>query len=267
MLPDPAKLRLRWKARAGLFTANKMSHRISTGISHNGGVASSQDRSPPGRHEMDETLEKLRNGIRRFQAEVYGPRAEAYRKAASQPQKPHTLIIACADSRVNVEAITSSGPGDVFVTRNVGNMVPPYGPNTGAVSAVIEYAVTALKVRHIAVCGHSDCGAMKALLTSGSTAGMPTVASWLTNGEAALSVVSTRQPQDGIELLPVMTQQNVLLQLANLKTHPSVAGAMARGELTVSGWIFEIGSGEVRIAEGSSERFIAVTEAKTRTAR
>jgi carbonic anhydrase len=215
---------------------------------------------------MDEVLEKLKNGIRKFRAEVHGPNAAAYRKAASEPQKPHTLLIACADSRVDVEAITSSGPGAVFVTRNVGNMVPPYGPNTGAVSAVIEYAVTALKVRHIAICGHSDCGAMKALLTPGAAAQMPTVGRWLSNGEAALSVAPIRQQQDGRELLPVMTEQNVLLQLAHLKTHPSVAGAIARGQMTVSGWVFDISSGEVRIMEGADERFVTVTDAKTGTA-
>src|SRR5271170_2537346 len=118
-------------------------------------------------------LEKLKQGVRKFQAEIHTEKAEQYQRAASTPQQPHTLIIACADSRVDVEAITSSGPGEVFVTRNVGNMVPPYGGALGGVSAVIEYAVTALKVKHVAVCGHSDCGAMKALLSPGSADAMP----------------------------------------------------------------------------------------------
>src|ERR1700722_16817140 len=119
-------------------------------------------------------LEKLKAGVRKFQIEVHAENTEHYQRAASTPQQPHTLIIACADSRVDVEAITSSGPGDVFVTRNIGNMVPGYGEMLGGVSAVIEYAVTALKVKHIVVCGHSDCGAMKALLKPGSTDAMPT---------------------------------------------------------------------------------------------
>src|SRR3974390_950846 len=110
------------------------------------------------------TLEKLKDGIRKFQVEVHAKKAEYYEKVASTPQTPHTLIIACADSRVDVEAITSSGPGEIFVTRNVGNMVPPYSGTPGGVTAVIEYAVAALKVQHVVVCGHSDCGAMKALL-------------------------------------------------------------------------------------------------------
>jgi carbonic anhydrase len=206
-------------------------------------------------------LEKLKDGVRRFQAEVHAEKAEEYRRAATMPQQPHALIVACADSRVDVEAITSSGPGEIFVTRNIGNMVPAYGEMLGGVSAVIEYAVTALKVQHVVVCGHSDCGAMKALLTPGSTDGMPTVKSWLTNGQAALRIADTlNRPDDRpSERVNRLTEENVLMQLAHLKTHPSVAGAIARGMLTVSGWVYEIGTGEVRVAEDGSRTFVPVT--------
>ena len=121
----------------------------------------------------------------------------------------------------------------------------------GGVSAVIEYAVVALKVRHVVVCGHSDCGAMKALLNPASTAGMPTVTSWLTNGKAALTVAESAfgKDQRPSERLSRLTEENVLMQLAHLKTHPSVAGALAQDQLTVSGWVYDIGSGGVRIAE------------------
>jgi carbonic anhydrase len=169
------------------------------------------------------------------------------------------LIVACADSRVDVEMITNSQPGDVFVSRNIGNMVPGYGDMLGGVSAVIEYAVSALKVQHIVVCGHSDCGAMKALLNPDSTSNMPTVKRWLTNGAAALSVSETVHQDQRREILPVLTEQNVLMQLAHLRTHPSVAGAMARKQLTVSGWIYDIGSGEIRIAENGSDEFVALS--------
>ena len=209
---------------------------------------------------MTEVLQRLKQGVRHFRRNVYQENAEAYQLAASTPQKPHTLIVACADSRVDVETITNSGPGEVFITRNIGNMVPAYGEMLGGVSAVIEYAVSALGVKHVVVCGHSDCGAMKGLLHPEATEAMPTVKSWLTNGKAALSVAESLHADDGRELLPVLTEQNVLMQLAHLKTHPSVAGAMARGELTISGWVYEIGSGEVRIAEGDSRAFHHVTE-------
>jgi carbonic anhydrase len=214
---------------------------------------------------MDEgsVLEKLKEGARRFQAEVHAEKAEQYQLAASTPQQPHTLIIACADSRVDVESITSSGPGEIFVSRNIGNMVPAYGGMLGGVSAVIEYAVLALKVKHIVVCGHSDCGAMKALLSPESTDNMPTVRTWLSNGHAALKVFESLghaedQPRERLRRL---TEENVLMQLAHLKTHPSVAGAMARKELTVSGWVYEIGTGAVRIAEGDARQFISIADA------
>ena len=136
----------------------------------------------------DNVLEKLKEGARRFYAEVHAEKREQYQQAAASPQQPHTLIIACADSRVDVEAITSSGPGEVFVARNVGNMVPPYSGTPGGITAVIEYAVAALKVKHAVVCGHSDCGAMKGLLNPESTENLPTVRYWLHYGQAALMV-------------------------------------------------------------------------------
>ena len=204
---------------------------------------------------MPEILHKLKEGVRHFRRNVYEQNAEAYKRAASTPQKPHTLIVACADSRVDVETITNSGPGEVFITRNIGNMVPAYGEMLGGVSAVIEYAVSALGVQHVVICGHTDCGAMKALLHPEATESMPTVKSWLNNGKAALSVAESLQAEDGRGLMPVVTEQNVLMQLAHLKTHPSVAGAMARGDLTISGWVYDIGSGEVRIAEDGSREF------------
>jgi carbonic anhydrase len=209
------------------------------------------------------TLERLKEGIRRYQVEVHAEKAEHYERAATAPQAPHTLIIACADSRVDVETITSSGPGEIFITRNVGNMVPPYSGTPGGVTAVIEYAVAALKVNHAVVCGHSDCGAMKALLHPPSTEELPTVRYWLHHGQAALMVAESMMHKDESEIgkMKRLTEENVLMQLVHLKTHPSVAGAMARGKLTISGWVYDIGSGVVRIAEEGHREFVAVTAA------
>ena len=209
---------------------------------------------------MDTVLEELKAGVRRFRTEVYPRNEAAYRKVASEPQRPHALIITCADSRIDPNAITATGPGEVFVTRNIGNMVPAYGEMLGGVSAVIEYAVAALGVRHIALCGHTDCGAMKALLDPASTAKMPSVRNWLKNAQTALAVASTLHEHE-IEahhhrpLIDTLTEQNVLLQLQHLKTHPSVATAMTLGDLSVSGWIYDIGTGEVRISENNDLTF------------
>jgi carbonic anhydrase len=209
---------------------------------------------------MSDVLDRLKEGAQKFYTEIHSQRAAEYLKAASTPQQPHTLIIACADSRVDVESITSSGPGEVFIARNIGNMVPAYGEMLGGVSAVIEYAVSALKVKHVMICGHSDCGAMKALLNPESTATMPTVRSWLSNGHAALKVAGALGHADdrSSERLRLLTEQNVLMQMAHLKTHPSVAGALAQNAITLSGWVYEIGTGQVRIVEDGQREFVTV---------
>jgi carbonic anhydrase len=210
---------------------------------------------------VDDVLAELKAGIRRFRTEVYPEHEEIYRKAASEPQRPHALFVTCADSRIDPELITQSGPGDIFVTRNIGNLVPAYGEMLGGVSAVIEYAVTALKVQHVVVCGHTDCGAMKGLLHPEAVEKMPTVQRWLRNADAALSVANSLAAPDEKpnELMRRLTEENVLLQLHHLRTHPSVAGAMARGELTISGWVYDIGRGEVRISADGGRVFEPVT--------
>ena len=210
---------------------------------------------------VDDVLAELKAGIRRFRTEVYPEHEEIYRKAASEPQRPHALFVTCADSRIDPELITQSGPGDLFVTRNIGNMVPAYGEMLGGVSAVIEYAVTWLKVQHVVVCGHSDCGAMKGLLHPEALTKMPTVQRWLRNADAALSVANSlaEHGEEPDELMRRLTEENVLLQLQHLRTHPSVAGAMAREELTISGWVYDIGHGEVRISADGGRVFELVS--------
>jgi carbonic anhydrase len=209
---------------------------------------------------MQDVLEQLKAGIRRFQTEVYPEQAEMYHKAANVPQEPHTFFIACADSRIDPETITQSKPGDLFVLRNIGNMVPPYGEMMGGVSAVIEYAVSLLKVKHIVVCGHADCGAMKGLLAPASVTSMPAVQNWLKNAATAMSVAEAlgEEHEETATLMRRVTEQNVLLQIQHLRTHPSVAGAMARGELTISGWVYEIGTGEVRVYDEDLKEFVPV---------
>ncbi|MCU1252013.1 MAG: hypothetical protein JWQ49_5042 [Edaphobacter sp.] len=214
---------------------------------------------------MDNVLAELKAGIRRFRTEIYPSNEATYLQSVSEPQRPHALFVTCADSRIDPELITQSGPGDLFVTRNVGNLVPAYGEMMGGVSAVIEYAVMALNVQHVVVCGHSDCGAMKGLLNPESLEKMPTVRSWLKNAHAALSVADSLAADGETpgELMRRLTEENVLLQMQHLRTHPSVAGAMAREELTISGWVYDIGKGEVRISEDGGRVFLPVmTEAK-----
>jgi carbonic anhydrase len=212
---------------------------------------------------VDDILQRLKEGVRRFQADVYPQQAEIFAQAVSEKQSPHTLFITCADSRIDPIAITSSSTGEIFVARNIGNMVPAYGDMLGGVSAVIEFAVSSLGVGHIVVCGHSHCGAMQGLLNPASVATMPTVQAWLHNAHAALRVAETMHEQSDStrpehELIEILTEQNVLLQMQHLKTHPSVAGAIAKRHLTISGWIYSIGTGEVRIASDGESTFAPI---------
>ncbi len=214
----------------------------------------------------DNPLEKLLTGVRRFRREVYPKNRERYEQAVREPQRPHTLFITCADSRIDPELITQSGPGDIFVTRNIGNLVPAYGTMLGGVSSVIEYAVLALEVSQIVVCGHTDCGAMKGLLHREKLASMPTVNAWLQNAEAALSIVDARHrfANEG-EKLWELIEENVLLQLNHLRTHPSVAGRMAQGKLALYGWVYDIGNGQVNVHEVTSNRFVPIGEESAET--
>jgi len=212
----------------------------------------------------EEPLSTLLAGVRRFRRTIYPQNRERYERAARQPQKPHTLFVTCSDSRIDPELLTQSGPGDIFVTRNIGNLVPAYGEMLGGVSAVIEYAVEALAVQQIVVCGHTDCGAMKGLLHRDKLTGMPTVNNWLRNAEAALSVVKARNTAVGEHAeLEELIAENVLLQMNHLRTHPSVAGKIAQQKLSVYGWTYDIGNGSVNMYDTTTEKFISLDDFPT----
>jgi carbonic anhydrase len=211
-------------------------------------------------NDSDKSRERLIAGVRRFRQEVYPERAAEYQKLGREGQKPHALFITCADSRVDPELITQSGPGEIFVSRNIGNLVPTYGQVLGGVSAIIEYAVAGLQVSHVVVCGHTDCGAMIGLLHPEKLTWLPVVKSWLRNGEAAFSIVRDRNTaSDEHSALEELIEENVLLQLHHLRTHPSVAGRMAQGSLALSGWVYDISNGIVRIYDEGQRKFLPVT--------
>ncbi len=211
--------------------------------------------------DVDESRKRLLAGVRRFQRDLYPERRAAYQQLVREGQKPHALFITCADSRIDPELITQSGPGEIFVSRNIGNLVPAHGSDiSGSVPAIIEYAVAALKVSHLVVCGHTDCGAMIGLLHPEKVTGLPMVTSWLRNGDAALSIVRSRNTAtDEHSTLEELTRENVLLQLHHLRTHPSVAGRLAQGSLARSGWIYDIAHGTVAIYDEEQRKFLPVT--------
>ncbi|WP_407294331.1 carbonic anhydrase [Stutzerimonas zhaodongensis] len=201
-----------------------------------------------------EALDNLIAGVMQFREDIYPEQRELFSKLAHE-QTPRAMFITCADSRILPELITQSSPGDLFVTRNVGNIVPPYGIMNGGVSTAIEFAVMALGVHHIIVCGHSDCGAMKAVLNPSSLDGMPTVRSWLRHAEVARTVVEENCGCADHNTLGVLTEENVLAQLDHLRTHPSVAARLASGQLFIHGWVYNIGTSEIRAYDAAKGEF------------
>ncbi|WP_250534048.1 carbonic anhydrase [Caballeronia sp. AZ10_KS36] len=205
----------------------------------------------------------LLQGAEDFSRFVF-PDREALFKSLAHQQAPHTLFITCADSRVSPEMITQTHPGELFVCRNIGNIVPAYGEMLGGVSAVVEFAVLALNVRQIVICGHSDCGAMKGLASGATIADeMPTVHAWLRNAEAARSVVMTRKLDEN-RVVQAMVEENIRLQLTHLRTHPAVAGRLALGKLQVQGWVYDIGQGEVSVFDEYAGAFESIPQARER---
>lgn len=196
-----------------------------------------------------------------FEKRVFPDQGALYAKLAVDGQSPKALMISCADSRVVPEHIMHANPGELFVCRNAGNIVPPFATQNGGVSSTVEYAVAALGVRDIIVCGHSDCGAMKALMNPSMLEGMPNVAAWLRHSHAAESVVKHGYPEmDNAEAVRTASLENVVAQLAHLRTHPSVAAGIARGQIALHGWFFDIGAGAILALDGKTGKFVQLRE-------
>ena len=212
-----------------------------------------------------DSLSQLLDGVAQFQRDVFPDQQASFARLA-QGQSPRILFIACADSRVAPELITQSEPGELFVCRNIGNIVPPYGEMPGGVSAVVEYAVVALQVEHIVICGHSGCGAMRALAEpEQALPDMPAVASWLGNAAAARAVVRTLHPHlDGEDAIAALVKQNVLTQLGHLRTHPAVAARLAGAGLALHGWVYHIATGQVEIIDERTRQTVSADEAAAR---
>lgn len=201
-------------------------------------------------------MQKLINGFMRFKNDVFSKDRDFFTELASG-QHPEVLFITCADSRIVPDVITQTRPGDLFVCRTVGNQIPPHGAgNDVSVASSIEYALGALNVGHIVVCGHSDCGAMKGVLHPEKLASFPSTATWLKHAEAAHAVVQESYSDlPEVVMLRLLAEENVLAQIENLKTHPRVASRLAQGELQIHGWYYEIHSGEITTFDATSGMF------------
>ena len=206
-------------------------------------------------------MQKLIEGIHHFQANLFSPQRELFERLAGG-QNPDALFITCSDSRISPNLITQTDPGELFIIRNAGNIVPPYGAANGGEGATIEFAVVGLGIHDIIVCGHSHCGAMKGLLNPESLKGMPTVAAWLGHAEATRWIARQKYSQLSDEaLLNVATQENVLIQMENLRTHPAVAAGLAGGKLKLHGWVYKIETGQVFAYDPERGQFVPVAQA------
>lgn len=196
---------------------------------------------------------RLIEGLQRYQRERLPALRERFASLAAEGQKPTTLFIGCSDSRVLPNLLTDSGPGEIFMVRNVGNFVPPYEEGAGfhGVSAAIEFAVVLLGVTDIVVCGHSDCGAIRALYQPAEQLSQH-IKKWLELGRPAMTSVL----EDEQEKLRQTERLSIIVQLERLLSFPVVRERVERGELTLHGWYFIISTGEVRVLDFSTGNFV-----------
>ncbi|HEY9807820.1 MAG TPA: carbonic anhydrase [Halomicronema sp.] len=202
-------------------------------------------------------MERLIKGLHEFQTKYFNTHQEMFARL-SLGQHPRALFITCSDSRINPHLITQTEPGELFIMRNVGNIIPPYGATNGGEAAAIEYAIHALEVTNIIVCGHSDCGAMKGLLQLGQLAEeMPLVYEWLKQAEATRRVIKDNYPKhSGDSLISVTIQENVLTQIENLRTYPVIRAKLRAGKLHIHAWVYNIQTGEVFAYSPVKEQFV-----------
>ena len=206
-------------------------------------------------------MQKLVAGIHEFQQQIFSSKQQLFETLA-EGQQPPTLFITCSDSRITPSLVTQTDPGELFVLRNAGSIVLPYGAVDGGESATIEYAVSVLGVTDIIVCGHSHCGAMGGLLDLSQLNELPCVRSWLRHAESTRRIMeeSYSHLTDPAARLTTAVEENVLVQIENLKTHPSVAAALARNSLNLHGWVYRFETGQVLGYHADQRQFIPVTE-------
>ncbi|RUR06514.1 carbonic anhydrase [Legionella sp. km772] len=205
---------------------------------------------------------RLLKGIRHFKNNQFKENEQVY-TALSKGQAPDVLFFGCIDSRIDHRSITNSQLGELLVARNPGNIIPPYSATPSGEASSSEFALQHLEVSEIIVCGHSHCGAMKGLMTPGVEKILPNTAAWLSHAKEALDHVHQHHPdlnEDPSLKLKSLTQNNILLQIEHLKTHPAVAKRLAEGKLKIHGWYYEFEKGEIYIYNSKKNTFVSFEE-------
>lgn len=208
-------------------------------------------------------MQKLVEGIHKFQSGLFSEDQKLFETLA-EGQKPLALFITCSDSRIDPNLLTQTKPGELFIQRTAGNIVPPYGSVFAGEACTIEYAVVALGIKDIIICGHSHCGAMSGLLHPESVESMPAVKEYLKHAEATRRIVEENYSHltEPDKRLTLTVEENVLVQLESLKTHPSVAAALARGDLKLHGWVYKFETGDVFGYNPEENAFIPIADIK-----
>lgn len=201
------------------------------------------------RHFFDEleeaSMRKLIEGIHEFRSSHFLSQKELFERLASS-QAPDALFITCSDSRIVPNLITQTEPGDLFLIRNAGNIMPPAGSGSLGEAATMEFAVKALHIKDIIVCGHSNCGAMKGLIEPAKLKEMPLVAEWLKYAETTKQIIEKNYADaTEEEKIEIAIQENVLVQMENIRTYPYIAQALNEGTITLHGWVYQIHTGIV----------------------
>lgn len=212
-------------------------------------------------------MEKLLKGIHKFQ-KSYFKKEEDFFKRLSEKQTPEVLFITCCDSRVDPNLVTQSRPGELFIVRNVGNIIPPYDTirDKNSVAAAIEFAVLGLKVKDIIICGHSNCGAMQSLYRDEKELeNMPYLRDWLKLADPVRDIVLKNYPETSSEIRQRFTEEeNVLCQLNNIQTYPFVLDTLKAGVLHLHGWYYNIGTGSIYYYNASEDVFELISERSTK---
>lgn len=203
-------------------------------------------------------MNNLLPGLRKFSENIF-PLQQKLFESLSQGQKPHTLMITCSDSRIDPNLVTQTHPGELFVVRNAGNIVPPFGASRGGEEAAIEFAIEGLGVSNIVICGHSHCGAMAALTGNANLDALPSVKRWLGHAQSTKRRMETKYSD--YELHHVVGE-NVLVQAENLKTHPSVSAALSSGRAHLFAWVYSFETGSVAVYDPKLKRYLPSIEVK-----
>jgi len=202
-------------------------------------------------------MQKLVEGIHQFQTGIFSSKQRLF-ESLVDGQHPLALFITCSDSRINPNLLTQTEPGELFILRNAGNLVPSYGAVEGGEAATIEYAVSVLGVKDIVLCGHSHCGAMGGVLDQSLVEKLPAVRSWLCHAESTHRIIEENYAHltDAAARLTATVEENVLVQLEHLRTHPSVAAALGRKALNLHGWVYKFETGQVFGYHPQSGQFV-----------